>query len=67
MGMQRAGFECLAAIDFNAPAVSTLSDNLPQVPQALVRDLTKFRPEELAELLVNLVPLTIGLVIVPEL
>jgi len=49
--MQRAGFECLAAIDFNAPAVCTLSANLPKIPHALVRDLTKFRPEELAQLL----------------
>ena len=51
LGMQRAGFECLAAIDFNAPAVATLSANLSDVRHALVRDLTKFRPEELAELL----------------
>ena len=28
LGLQRAGFECLAAIDFNAEAVATLRANL---------------------------------------
>ncbi len=51
LGMVRAGFHCLAAIDFNAEAVATLKANLPQVPHALERDLTQFPPEELAVLL----------------
>ena len=59
LGMQRAGFDVLAAVDFNAAAVVTLNANLSDqehpglipVKHALERDLTKFRPKELAELL----------------
>ena len=51
LGMQRAGFDCLAAIDFNAEAVETLKENLPDVGQALERDLTKYNPNELAKLI----------------
>ena len=51
LGMQRAGFDCLAAIDFNAQAVETLKENLPDVGQALERDLTKYNPNELAKLI----------------
>lgn len=57
--MQRAGFDVLAAVDFNAEAVATLNVNLSDlehpglipVKYALERDLTKFRPKELARLL----------------
>jgi len=59
LGMQRAGFDVLAAVDFNAEAVATLNVNLSDlehpglipVKYALERDLTKFRPKELAALL----------------
>ena len=59
LGMQRAGFHVLAAIDFNAEAVATLRANLLEhqhpewapVAHALHRDLTEFRPGELASLL----------------
>ncbi|MEI7898729.1 MAG: DNA cytosine methyltransferase [bacterium] len=51
LGMQRAGFDCLAAIDFNAQAVATLKENLPDVGQALELDLTKYNPDELAKLI----------------
>lgn len=51
LGMQRAGFRCLAAIDFNAEAVATLKENLPNVRHVLERDLTKYHPDELAELI----------------
>lgn len=59
LGMLRAGFNCLAAIDFNGQAVAALKANLADkthpgftpVRHALQRDLTAFKPAELAELL----------------
>ncbi len=59
LGMQRAGFEVLAAVDFNAEAVATLAANLTAgnlpglipVRHALERDLTTFPPEQLAVLI----------------
>jgi DNA (cytosine-5)-methyltransferase 1 len=60
LGMVRAGFHCLAAIDFNHEAVKTLRANLCAkqngasalaIDHALERDLTKFTPDELAKLL----------------
>lgn len=51
LGMERAGFRCLAAIDFNAEAVETFRANFAEVPHVLERDLTKFPPEELANLI----------------
>ncbi len=59
LGMQRAGFHVLAAIDSNPEAIATLRANLVErrhpdllpVAHALERDLTRFRPEELAALL----------------
>lgn len=59
LGMQRAGFHVLAAIDFSPDAVATLRANLVEkqhpaiipVAHALERDLTRFPPEELAELI----------------
>ena len=43
--MQRAGFQCLAAIDFNAEAVATFKANFPEVKHALNRDLTALKSE----------------------
>ncbi len=59
LGMLRAGFDCLAAIDFNQQAVETLKANLldkshpdfSPVRHALQRDLTEFPPAELAALI----------------
>ena len=51
LGLQWAGLKCLAAIDFNERAIETFKANHPEVPHALVRDLTRFRPEQLDELL----------------
>ena len=56
LGMLRAGFDCLAAIDFNPQAVTTLRANLQEksptglspVGFALEADLTTFTPEMLA-------------------
>lgn len=51
LGMQRAGFQCLAAIDSNAKAVATLKANLPETEHILERDLTRFAPAELAQVI----------------
>ena len=51
LGMQRAGFSVLAAIDFNADAIATFDRNFPNVPFVLHKDLTTFGPEKLAELI----------------
>ena len=69
IGMLRSGFRCLAAIDFNKEAVETLRANLSETPHpdweppkhALERDLTKYPPSELAELIgVNRVDVIVG-------
>jgi DNA (cytosine-5)-methyltransferase 1 len=51
LGMERAGFECLAALDFNAEAIATFRANFPEVPHVLECDLTSFRPADLAKLI----------------
>lgn len=51
LGMERAGFKCLAALDFNAEAIATLRSNFPEVPLILQRDLTIFPPEQLEKLI----------------
>lgn len=51
LGMERAGFKCLAAIDFNTEAVATLQANLSHIKHVLHRDLTAFTPDELSELI----------------
>lgn len=51
LGLEWAGLSCLAAIDFNGPAIETFRQNHPSVPHALVHDLTKFHPEDLDKLL----------------
>lgn len=51
LGMEWAGFNCRAAIDFEKAAIATFQANHESVPHALCRDLTRFPPEELNELL----------------
>lgn len=51
LGLEWAGLQCLAAIDFNESAIETFRRNHPEVPHALVRNLTDFHPEELDKLL----------------
>jgi DNA (cytosine-5)-methyltransferase 1 len=51
LGMEWAGFNCRAAIDFEKAAIDTFEANHKRVPHALCRDLTKFSPEELDALL----------------
>src|SRR5437867_11592719 len=50
LGMQRAGFTVLAAIDFDDAAIRVFAKNFPNVQHALQKDLTKFPPQELAKL-----------------
>lgn len=47
--MERAGFTCLAAVDFNPEAVAVFQKNFAHVPQVLEKDLTKFPPADLAK------------------
>ncbi len=62
LGMHRAGFRVLAAIDFNEVAIATLKANLGgQIPHVLARDLTKFAPDQLAtEIGVDKVDVIVG-------
>lgn len=48
LGLERAGLTGLAAIDFNVEAVAVLRENLPAIPYILTEDLTRFKPEDLA-------------------
>ncbi|MBU3598801.1 DNA cytosine methyltransferase [Polynucleobacter bastaniensis] len=49
-GLEMAGLECLAAVDFNKTAIETFNLNHKR-PVGLKRDLTQFEPEELAEII----------------
>ncbi len=49
--MERAQFQCLAAIDFNPEAVEVFKANFAHVPHALERDLTQFTPQDLEKLI----------------
>lgn len=53
LGMERAGFRCVAAIDYNPEAVATFRENFPQLgdERARCEDLTRFHPEQLARLI----------------
>jgi DNA (cytosine-5)-methyltransferase 1 len=53
LGLERAGYAILAAIDFNAEAIKVFRKNFPSVVQVLEKDLTKFLPSELAKLIGN--------------
>ena len=61
LGMQRAGFRVLAAIDFNEEAIATFKTNFPKDTLALCEDLTKFPPGKLASKIgVNSVDVIVG-------
>jgi DNA (cytosine-5)-methyltransferase 1 len=51
LGMERAGFQCLAAVDFNPEAIRVFAKNFGRVAHVLERDLTRFAPAELASML----------------
>jgi len=48
LGLQRAGFRCLAAIDFNEEAIEVFRVNFPDVPHVLWDDLTEYTPRQLS-------------------
>jgi DNA (cytosine-5)-methyltransferase 1 len=59
--MERAGFRCAAAVDFNAEAVDTLRRNLTHIKYVLERDLTQFPADELAAMIgINTVDVIVG-------
>ena len=61
LGMQRAGYRVLAAIDFNEEAITTFRANFPKETLALHKDLTQFSPAKLAAKLgVNQVDVIVG-------
>ena len=51
LGMERAGFTVLAAIDFNPEALSVFRTNFHNVAHVLQQNLTIFSPRELAKLI----------------
>ena len=51
LGLTRAGFKGLAAIDFNHEAIQVFQANFKDVPQILEKDLTAFSPAELETLI----------------
>ena len=51
LGMERAEFQCLAAIDFNPQAVQVFKANFKHIEHALQKDLTQFTPPELEKLI----------------
>jgi DNA (cytosine-5)-methyltransferase 1 len=56
LGLERADFKCLAALDADEAAIETFRTNLPGVPHVLQKDLTKFSPQDLAQFLGNTQP-----------
>lgn len=61
LGMQRAGFRVLAAIDFNEEAIQTFKVNFSKNTLAFCKDLTKFPPDKLAAKIgVNHVDVIVG-------
>ncbi len=61
LGLQRAGFQGLAAIDFNPEAIQVFRANLGSVPYILEKDLTQYSPADLEALIgTNQVDLIVG-------
>jgi DNA (cytosine-5)-methyltransferase 1 len=61
LGLERAGFSGLAAIDFNPEAIQVFRDNFRKIPHILEKDLTTFSPSDLATLIgTNQVDLIVG-------
>jgi DNA (cytosine-5)-methyltransferase 1 len=51
LGLEAAGLVCKAAIDFNDAAIETFKANHSAATLGLVRDLTKFSPKDLDDML----------------
>jgi DNA (cytosine-5)-methyltransferase 1 len=61
LGLERAGFRGLAAIDFNSEAIQVFRANFRRIPHILEKDLTTFTPTDLAALIgTNRVDLIVG-------
>jgi DNA (cytosine-5)-methyltransferase 1 len=50
LGMVRAGFNCVAAIDSDESSIGALKKNMPSISNILQKDLTKYAPQELSRL-----------------
>jgi DNA (cytosine-5)-methyltransferase 1 len=51
LGLKKAGFQELAAIDFNPEAIAVFRANFPGVPHVLEKDLTQFSPKQLSKII----------------
>ncbi len=51
LGMENAGLQCLAAIDFNKEAIAVFQENFSHVPHILEKDIIRFSPNELNQLI----------------
>jgi DNA (cytosine-5)-methyltransferase 1 len=51
LGLERAGLDCVAAIDIDPDAIDVFKTNMPDVEHVLCRDLTTFKPEDLSDLI----------------
>lgn len=51
LGLKQAGLKCVAAIDNDAHAIDVFTQNFPVVEHVLKRDLTKFMPENLKDII----------------
>ena len=51
LGMERAGFSTLAAVDSNPEAITVFRRNFPGVAHVFRKDLTSFPPTEMAHLI----------------
>lgn len=61
LGLQRAGLQGLAAIDFNTEAIQVFRANFRNIPHILEKDLTQFSPSDLEALIgTNRVDLIVG-------
>lgn len=61
LGLERAGFKGLAAIDFNPEAIQVFKANFANIPHVLEKDLTAFSPADLEALIgSNCVDLIVG-------
>src|SRR5687768_8062902 len=47
LGMERSGFETVAAVDSDPMAIWTIKKNLPEIPVVAERNLRTFNPEQL--------------------
>ena len=50
LGIERAGFRCLAAVDSSPEATAVFKKNFPLIKLALEQDLTSFPPSQLGTL-----------------